>query len=47
MKRVTVDGSAVQNPQNVIVPIGTKIREVMEFCGGYTEEPQKLIMAAR
>lgn len=35
MKRVTVDGSAVQNPQNVIVPIGTKIREVMEFCGGY------------
>lgn len=47
MKRVTVDGSAVQNPQNVIVPIGTKIREVMEFCGGYKEEPQKLIMAAR
>ena len=44
MKRVTVDGSAVQNPQNVIVPIGTKIREVMEFCGGYKEEPQKLIM---
>ena len=43
-KRVTVDGSAVQNPQNVIVPIGTKIREVMEFCGGYKEEPQKLIM---
>ena len=34
----------MQNPQNVIVPIGTKIREVMEFCGGYKEEPQKLIM---
>lgn len=44
LKRVTVDGSAVKNPQNVIVPVGTKIREVMEFCGGYKEEPKKIIM---
>ena len=44
LKRVTVDGSAVQNPQNVIVPIGTKIAEVMAFCGGYREEPKKIIM---
>ena len=44
LKRVTVDGSAVTNPQNVIVPIGTKIAELMEFCGGYKEEPEKIIM---
>lgn len=44
MKRVTVDGSAVMNPQNVIVPVGTKIAEVMEFCGGYKEEPKKIVM---
>lgn len=44
MKRVTVDGSAVMNPQNVIVPVGTKIAEVMEFCGGYKEEPKKILM---
>lgn len=44
LKRVTVDGSAVKNPQNVIVPVGTKISEVMEFCGGYKEEPKKIIM---
>ncbi len=44
LKRVTVDGSAVQNPQNVIVPVGTKIAEVMAFCGGYREEPKKIIM---
>lgn len=44
LKRVTVDGSAVMNPQNVIVPVGTKIAEVMEFCGGYKEEPKKIIM---
>lgn len=44
LKRVTVDGSAVKEPHNVIVPIGTKISEVMEFCGGYKEEPKKIIM---
>lgn len=43
-KRITVDGSAVKEPKNVIVPIGTPIREVMEFCGGYKAEPKKLIM---
>lgn len=43
-KRVTVDGSAVQNPQNVIVPIGTKISDVIAFCGGYKTEPKKILM---
>lgn len=44
LKRITVDGSAVTSPQNVIVPIGTKISEVIEFCGGYKSVPQKIIM---
>ena len=44
LKRVTIDGSAVKSPKNVIVPVGTPIRDVVEFCGGYKEEPQKLIM---
>lgn len=43
-KRVTVDGSAVKNPQNVIVPIGTKIADIIEFCGGYKAEPKKILM---
>ena len=42
-KCVTVDGSAVQSPQNVIVPIGTLLRDVFEFCGGFKEEPGKVI----
>lgn len=42
-KRITVDGAAVANPQNVIVPIGTKIRDIIEFCGGYKEQPEKLL----
>lgn len=43
-KRVTVDGSAVSHPQNVMVPIGTPIRDVIELCGGYRSQPKKLLM---
>ena len=40
---VTVDGSAIKNPQNVIVPIGTSIADVFEFCGGLKTELKKVI----
>lgn len=43
-KRVTIDGTAITNPQNVIVPIGTKIADVIAFCGGYKETPKKILM---
>lgn len=43
-KRVTVDGSAVRNPGNVLVLIGTPIKDVIGSCGGYASEPGKLIM---
>lgn len=43
-KKVTVDGSAVKNPMNVEVLIGTPLREVFEFCGGFKEDPHKIIM---
>lgn len=42
-KCVTVDGGAVKNPQNVLVPIGTSMAELFAFCGGLTTEPAKLI----
>jgi electron transport complex protein RnfC len=35
---VTVDGSAVKNPRNLIVPIGTPVRNLLEFCGGLLSE---------
>ena len=41
---ITVDGSAVKNRQNVIAPIGTKIREVFEFCGGLQDDAKKIIV---
>ena len=42
-KCVTVDGSAVKNPKNLIVPIGTAVRDVIEACGGFAEEPKKIL----
>ena len=43
-KRVTIDGSAVAEPKNVIVPIGTSLAEVVEFCGGYKEAPEEVLL---
>ncbi len=43
-KRVTVAGTGVQFPQNVRVPIGTPISEVLDFCGGMQEETTRLLM---
>lgn len=43
-RRLTVDGSAVEHPQNVRVPIGTPIHQVLEFCGGTDRSVRKLLM---
>ncbi len=40
---VTVDGSAIATPMNVIAPIGVSIRELIEFTGGFKEEPGKVL----
>lgn len=42
-KCITVDGTAVKEPKNVIVPIGTLAKDVFEFCGGFVSEPKKVI----
>jgi electron transport complex protein RnfC len=42
-KCVTVDGSAIKEPKNVIAPIGTAARALVEFCGGFAEEPRKAL----
>ena len=42
-KCITVDGSAVKNPKNLIVPIGTSVRDVIEACGGFSQEPKKIL----
>ena len=40
---VTVTGEGINDPQNVEVPIGTSIQELVEHCGGYTEDVTRLI----
>ncbi len=42
-RSVTVDGSAIRSPKNVRVPIGTSLSDIIEFCGGFKEEPFKII----
>ena len=42
-RSLTIAGSAIKEPKNVRVPLGTNISEIVDFCGGFTEEPQKII----
>jgi len=37
-KCVTVDGSAVKNPKNIIAPLGTKVQDIFEYVGGLVSE---------
>lgn len=43
-KRVTVDGTLVNKPSNVEVLIGTSLKEVFDFCGGFKSDPKKVLM---
>ena len=40
---VTVDGDCVKRPRNVLAPIGTRVGDLVEFCGGLTRVPKKII----
>ncbi len=41
---VTVTGSVVKNPSNLLVPLGTPFSHLIEECGGLKEEASKVIM---
>lgn len=43
-KRLTVDGSGANKGMNVIVPLGTAIKDVFEFCGGLKADCKKILM---
>ncbi len=43
-KRIcTVTGSAVANPKNLLVRLGTPFRNLFETCGGFCADPYKII----
>ncbi len=40
---ITVSGKAIAQPKNVWVKVGTHAQEIIDFCGGETNEPVKVI----
>ncbi len=40
---VTVSGRGVKQPANLVVPVGTRIRDVLEFCGGLTDDVEQVV----
>jgi electron transport complex protein RnfC len=43
-RMVTVSGPGIERPSNLIVPLGTPVREVLRFCGGLTDDTREVIM---
>lgn len=41
---VTVSGPGVEYPANLIVPLGTPVRNVLRFCGGLKESTREVVM---
>lgn len=41
---VTVSGSCLENPRNLLVRIGTPLKNLIDFCSPLKEDPQKIII---
>lgn len=42
-KCITVDGGAIAEPKNIIVPVGTSVKDAIEAAGGYKCEAGKIL----
>jgi electron transport complex protein RnfC len=40
---VTVTGHGIGNPSNLIVPVGTKLRDLLAVCGGMTDDAFEIV----
>ena len=40
---LTVSGKAVQNPKNLWVRVGTPVRSIIDYCGGESVTPKKVV----
>ena len=40
---VTVSGGAIRNPGNILTPIGTRVADLIEFCGGFSARPESVV----
>ncbi|MBC8519298.1 MAG: electron transport complex subunit RsxC [Gammaproteobacteria bacterium] len=41
---VTVSGPGIDQPANLLVPLGTPVRDVLKFCGGLNDKTREVIM---
>ncbi|MBI4881499.1 MAG: electron transport complex subunit RsxC [Planctomycetes bacterium] len=41
---VTVTGDGVRRPGNLLVPVGTKLRDLLDACGGLTPGARKIVL---
>ncbi|MBT8326837.1 MAG: electron transport complex subunit RsxC [Bacteroidia bacterium] len=41
---VTITGNAIKRPANMMVPIGTSMREVVNYCGGLNTENYRMLL---
>ena len=40
---VTVAGAGIKQPKNVLVPVGTSYRDVIDYCGGLTGDAARVV----
>lgn len=41
---VTITGTAIKRPANILVPIGTPMKEVVDYCGGITSDAARILL---
>ncbi len=42
-RTLTVSGDGIREPRNLRVLVGTPVKDVVEFCGGYSESTDKIL----
>jgi len=40
---VTVSGNGIRKPANLIVPVGTKLKDLFDACGGLTDDAREIV----
>lgn len=40
---VTVTGRGIRKPGNYVVPVGTRLNDLLDFCGGLTEDAREIV----
>ena len=43
-RRITVSGDAVETAKNIFVPVGTAVADVLDYCGGISEDVYSILM---